>query len=93
MKVAKSKIVVTNACVYGKTYFSRRIDLPLNSISSVGLRWFNTIVVSTASGKILFPFISNSTEIHQTIRDLLVKRQNIEPNIGLTDSKLKKSTT
>ena len=83
----KTQIVVTNSRVYGRTYFGHKIDLPLDSISAVGSRWFNTISVSTSSSKIEFPFISGSREIHQTICELLVQRQNMEPNVELTTVK------
>lgn len=69
-------IIVTNKRVYGKTFFGTRIDLPLDSISAVGIKWYKGIRVSTSSGIITFPFVKNAMEIHQIISELLIERQN-----------------
>lgn len=73
--VSKMQIVVTDKRVYGKTYFGRSVDLPVDSISAVGSTWFKGIAVSTPSGHISFLLIQNAKEIHATIRKLLIGRQ------------------
>ena len=69
------EIVVTDKRVYGKTYFGRVVDLPLDSVSAVGSKWFKGIAVATSSGKIAFLLIKNAREIHEEIRKLLIERQ------------------
>lgn len=69
------EMVVTDKRVYEKTYFGRRVDLPVDSISSVGSAWFKGISVATSSGRLTFTFIKNAREIHETIRELLIIRQ------------------
>ena len=69
------EIVVTDKRVYGKTYFGRMVDLPLDSVSAVGSAWFKGIAVATSSGRISFLLINNAREIHEEIRKLLIERQ------------------
>ena len=69
------EIVVTNKRVYGFTAFSKRIDLPIDSVSAIGSSAFNGISVSTSSGRISFMLIKNRNEIHRCISDLLIERQ------------------
>ena len=69
------EIVVTDKRVYGKTYFGRMVDLPLDSVSAVGSKWMKGIAVATSSGKISFLLIKNAREIHEEIRKLLIERQ------------------
>lgn len=73
-----SGICITDSRVYGKTAFAKRVDIPLDSISSVGLTipLFKGIVFSSNSGKISFFFIANRNQAHQIISDLIIKRQN-----------------
>ena len=76
-----TEIVVTDKRVYGKTMFGKRVDLPLDSISSVGLSSLHGISVGTSSGRISFVLIMNNRDIHNSINDLLIHRQkkNSEP--------------
>lgn len=67
--------MITDKRVYGKVNLWKRVDLPLDSISAVGTSWFNGISVSTSSGRISFMLISNKDDIHKTISDFLIKRQ------------------
>ena len=69
------QIVVTDKHVYGKTYFGKSVDLPIDSISAVGSKWMKGITVSTSSGKISFLLIKNAQKIHAQIRKLLIERQ------------------
>lgn len=73
--ICKMAITVTDKRVYGKTAFGRSIDLPLDSISSVGSSMFNGIAVATSSGKIKFLFIENAQSIRNEITNLLISRQ------------------
>ena len=72
------EIVVTDKRVHGRTYFGKRVDLPLDSVSSVGSAWLKGITVATSSGKISFLLIKNAREIHEEIRKLLIERQEKE---------------
>ena len=70
------ELIVTNKRVYGKTYFGRSVDLPLDSISSVGSSWLKGVAVATSSGKISFILLKNAKQIHKEITTLLIDRQN-----------------
>lgn len=72
---AKTSITVTNKRVYGKTVFGKRVDLPLDSVSSISLGFFAGISVATSSGKIKFLLISNRNDVYEVISKLLVERQ------------------
>lgn len=73
-------IVVTDKRVYGVGAFRKRVDLPLDMVSSVGSGIFNRMTVATSSGKISFWFLKNKAEIFQTITHCLLERQNnIQP--------------
>lgn len=70
------EIVVTNKKVFGKVKFGRRVDLPLNQISSVGQGWFKSISVATSSGVIRFWLLNNRQEVFSAISELLSRIQN-----------------
>lgn len=74
----QSSITVTNKRVFGEVtkwlFITNRIDLPLDSISSVALG--SAISVSTSSGTIAFKGIRNRVEVHQAINRLLMARQS-----------------
>ena len=72
-----NQIVVTDKRVYGKT-IGKQIDLPLDSISSVGTSWLKGIAVGTSSGRIKFLGISNRNEIYEAIKKILADRQTKE---------------
>ena len=71
-------ITVTNKRVYGQTAFGKRVDLPFDSVSSVGTSALKGIAVGTSSGKISFKLIKNQSEIHDVISKLLSERQTSE---------------
>ena len=75
---AKMKITVTNKRVYGNAAFGKRVDLPLDSISSIGTSAYKGIYVATSSGRIKFVGIENRDKIHENVSKLLIKRQNKE---------------
>lgn len=74
------EITVTSKRVYGRAAFGRRIDLPIDSVSAVGLSWPKGISIATSSGRISFSMIENRDEIHKCISNLLMDRQNKQPN-------------
>ena len=75
LMMKKMQITITDKRVCGTTYFGHSVDLPMDSISAVGSRWFNGIAVSTSSGKVSFLFIENSKEIRELLCQLLIERQ------------------
>lgn len=76
-----TNLVITNKRVYGVTFFgTKRLDLPIDSISAVGTSFLNGVYIGTSSGKILFILIKNNNEIHKEISQLLMNRQNNKNN-------------
>lgn len=75
ISLTKILIVVTDKRVYGKAMFGKQVDLPLDSISAIGIGMFSSIAVATSSGKIIFWGIHNRDEIHKAISGLLIERQ------------------
>ena len=72
---SKMEINVTDKRVYGITKFGKQIDLPLDSIFTVGTGIWNGINVATFSGITHFLTISNNKEICEAISKLLLERQ------------------
>lgn len=67
-------ITVTNIRVYGKAFF-KRVDIPIDSISAVGIiDIMQGISVSSSSGRIAFFYIKNYKEIHSEISKLILNR-------------------
>lgn len=75
---SKVELTVTDKRVYGKAAFGKRVDLPLDSVSSVGTSGKKGIDVGTSSGRIKFKFIKNYSEIHEVLSKLIMERQNKE---------------
>lgn len=75
---SKYELTITDKRVYGKVLFGIRVDLPLDSISSVGTSFLWGVDFGTSSGRIHFKFMSNKNKIHSTISDLLIERQKEE---------------
>ncbi len=73
--IQKTEITVTDKRVYGITTFGKRVDLPFDSISAVGISAFKGIAIGTSSGRIVFKGIGNRDEIHNAISNLLIERQ------------------
>lgn len=71
-----NSLTVTNKRAFGSCSKKRRVDLPLDSISAIGLGGFKGIAVTTPSGAIKFNLIKNRNEIYQVVSKLLVERQN-----------------
>lgn len=78
-----SSITVTDKRVFGQItrwiFSTRRIDLPLDSISAVSIG--GGIRVATASGEIVFTDISNQDEVYQAINHLLIARQDARSSV------------
>ena len=70
------EITVTNKRVYGKDAFGKRVDLPIDMISSVATSIFNGIGIATSSGRITFWFCKNKNDVFNEISKLLLDRQD-----------------
>ena len=70
------ELTITDKCAYGFTAFGRRVDLPVDSITAIGLSWLKSIAITTASGKISFKLIKNRDEMYETISKLIIERQS-----------------
>lgn len=73
---SQCQITVTNKRVYGKAALGKRVDLPLDMISAVGVSSFKGVHVATASGKLTFYLCQNRDAVFTTISNLLVERQD-----------------
>lgn len=69
------ELCVTDKRVYGKTAFGKRVDLPIDKISSVGTCIPQGIMVATSSGAIRFWLLTNREEVYNAISSLLGNRQ------------------
>lgn len=78
--IGSMQIIVTAEKVCGKATFGKRVDLPIDSISSVGTSMFGGVDVGTSSGRIHFKLVKNKDEIHSAISKLLIERQQTEKN-------------
>lgn len=74
--LSKMKLTVSNKRVFGCVAFGKRVDLPVDSISAIGTSWLKGIDISTSSGTIKFKLISNNTDVHKIISNLLMERQS-----------------
>ena len=81
-----SEITVTDKRVYGKAIFGRRVDLPLDMISSVAMAAFNGIGVATSSGRIKFLLCKNKDEVFNAISGLLLERQQKASGKGAVEA-------
>ena len=74
--MAGCELHVTDKRVYGKGAFGKRVDIPIDSISSVGkIGWLKGDIVSSSSGSIRFMYLANADEIHSVLSDLIIARQ------------------
>ncbi len=73
-------IFVTNKRVYGKTFFGKRVDLPLDSITAVALTNSLSagVSVSSSSGRITFAHLKNREVVYTELSNLLIARQSRE---------------
>jgi len=68
-------LTVTDKRVYGKAAFGKRVDMPINQVSSIGMSLFKGISVGTSSGSVKFKLVKNRDEIHYALGELLVTNQ------------------
>ena len=73
--LAKVELAITNKRVYGRASFGRRVDLPLDSITAIGMSFMKGIAITTASGSVKFGCIKNRDEIYEVVGKLLMARQ------------------
>ena len=71
----KCELIVKDKRVYGKSLFGKRVDLPIDMISSVDQCAFKGVGVATASGRIKFLFLDNKVAVFNSISNLLLERQ------------------
>lgn len=77
--LSRPELVLTNKRMYGKNVFGRRMDLPIDSISSVStIKLFRGLRVATSSGVIKFYNLANVKEFHKEVSNLLVDRQDVK---------------
>ncbi len=70
------EMTVTDKRVFGKVAWGKRVDLPLDSISSTAtISLFKGVAVATSSGRIKFLMVKNSAEIFEKVNALLIERQ------------------
>ena len=83
------ELVVSDKRIYGKAAFGRSVNLPIDMISATSTGMFNSLSVSTSSGRITFYLLGNIEELNSAITNLLFNRQetskNIDSNISKTD--------
>ena len=70
-----NNIFVTDKRVYGRGMWGKRVDIPLDSISSVGTAFPKAVSVASSSGRISFALVPNRDDIHKEITALLINRQ------------------
>lgn len=68
-------LTVTEKRISGYSAFGKRVDLPIDAVSAIGLGWGKSIKVTTASGVIGFMLIKNRDVMYKTIGDLIANRQ------------------
>lgn len=69
------ELTITDKRAYGNIG-SKRVDLPIDSISSIGINGSYTLSISTSSGNLTFRAIQNAAEFHKVLSKLLIERQN-----------------
>jgi len=87
-----STLTVTNKRIIGSVgIFNKRVDLPINAITSIATsELFQSVSVATSSGRIIFSFVKNRQEICEIISKLLNEKNSIEDS--KTNSNLKDLT-
>lgn len=82
MSSDERKLTVTPTHIYGRATWGRKVDLPVDSITAIGVGHCDSIVVTTPSGIIRFLWIENRYEILNQINKLLTARQN-KPQVAV----------
>lgn len=77
--LSRPELVLTNKRMYGKNTFGRRMDLPVDSITSVSTtKLLKGLRVATSSGTIKFYNLANLKDFHKETANLLIERQNVK---------------
>ncbi len=75
------ELTVTDKRVYGKAAWGRRVDLPVDSVSSIAfLKTWKGVSVATSSGRISFHVLKNASAIYDVLNNLLIERQQAKQN-------------
>lgn len=72
----KQNITVSDRRVFGICASGKAVDLPIDSLTAVGTSRGKGIKVAAASNKYRFFGMDNRDEVHKTITELLLSRQN-----------------
>lgn len=89
--VKNCEICVTNKRIYGKAAFGNRVDIPIDSVTAVGvIGWLKGISVSSPSGFIKFLYISNYNEIHNEISNIIISKSSVSTSNSSQADELKK---
>ncbi|MCD7778497.1 MAG: hypothetical protein LUH47_08345, partial [Clostridiales bacterium] len=69
-KLGKSELTVSNKRVWGKTDTGKKVDLPINQISSLSYSRFGTMKLNTENGTIKFRCLGNKGMVYTAISSL-----------------------
>lgn len=83
-----TEISVSDKRVFGRDAFGKRVDLPMDSISSVRTSANKGIVVSSFSGTVKFPYLRSQKSVYDAISNLLIARQNKPEVAQVTQEKV-----
>lgn len=75
----RCELTVTDRRIYGKIGFGKRVDLPLNQVSAIGMGAFSNVSVATSSGSLHFWLVKNKDEVYEVISGLLNQMQTTSP--------------
>lgn len=80
---SKAEITVTDKRVYGVFGFSgKRMDLPLDSISSIRTAAWGGIAIATSSGFIKYRMLDEKNKVYTAVSNLLNERQQSKENVS-----------
>jgi len=74
-RMVRCAVAVTNRRVSGRCSFQRMVDVPVDSISSVGTCAFGGVKVTAPSSRSAFYLVKNAGEVRSAVVRLLVERQ------------------
>ena len=79
---SRSSMLISTKRVCGQNTFGSRVDIPLDSISSIAsTRLIHGVSVASSSGKIKFYYLKNYKEVYAILSNLIISRQeNIDIN-------------
>lgn len=82
----KFEFVLTDKRVYGIARFGKRVDIPINQISSVSMSVLNTLSVASSSGMIAFSFMQNKYEVHKAISQIIMQKQDAQSYVTVKNN-------